>query len=223
MLNPKTALFFLSFIPQFVDRANGRVFLQFVISRNNFCRAEYYGRPGRNCDGRTIGREDSFLGKISPSAADGYGSDHDRFGDLSCDQRGRSRGRTEPCHDLSLCCFSQFCAALSVASSSAATASHDSLPRIEGESFTGEKVVLPDAAQGKVAVLIFGFSKASGAESRAWADEDLGRLQSQQCFRPLPTAGAGGCTSTDSRNGDFGDQERCSGKRTRSLRPPAKG
>ena len=45
------------------------------------------------------------------------------------------------------------------------------MPTIEGESFTGRKVVLPDTARGKVAVLIFGFTKASKEPTSAWADK----------------------------------------------------
>lgn len=43
------------------------------------------------------------------------------------------------------------------------------MPRIEGESLAGSKVILPDAAAGKVAVLVFGFTKASKVPTSAWA------------------------------------------------------
>jgi hypothetical protein len=43
------------------------------------------------------------------------------------------------------------------------------LPKTEGESLAGHKVVLPDAAAGNIAVLIFGFSKASKVPTSAWA------------------------------------------------------
>ncbi len=54
------------------------------------------------------------------------------------------------------------------------------MPKIQGESFAGHTVVLPDAAAGKVAVLIFGFTKASKAPTSAWAD----KLQSFLETRP---------------------------------------
>jgi hypothetical protein len=47
------------------------------------------------------------------------------------------------------------------------------IPKIEGESLSGHKVVLPDAAAGKVVVLIFGFSKASKIPTGAWANKLL--------------------------------------------------
>jgi hypothetical protein len=43
------------------------------------------------------------------------------------------------------------------------------LPGIEGDSLAGTKVVLPEACTGKVAVLIFGFTKASKSQTSAWA------------------------------------------------------
>lgn len=43
------------------------------------------------------------------------------------------------------------------------------LPRIEGDSLAGNKVVLPEACAGRVGVLIFGFTKASKSQTSAWA------------------------------------------------------
>ena len=54
------------------------------------------------------------------------------------------------------------------------------LPRIEGDSLAGHHVVLPEAAAGKAAVLIFGFTKASKVPTSTWAD----KLQPDFGMRP---------------------------------------
>ena len=56
------------------------------------------------------------------------------------------------------------------------------MPRIEGESLAEGKVVLPDAAHGHVAVLIFGFTKASKEATKAWGDKLLSEFGSQSGF-----------------------------------------
>ncbi len=56
------------------------------------------------------------------------------------------------------------------------------LPKIEGESLAGHHVVLPDAASGKIAVLIFGFTKASGAPTGAWGKKISAEFHGQAAF-----------------------------------------
>ena len=64
----------------------------------------------------------------------------------------------------------RLCAALAlVLLASAAAESPQQMPRIAGENFAGQRVELPDAARDKIAVLIFGFTKASKAPTSAWA------------------------------------------------------
>jgi hypothetical protein len=51
-------------------------------------------------------------------------------------------------------------------------------PRLQEENLNGQQIVLPDAASGKVAVLVMGFSKASKTPTEAWArriDSDFGK------------------------------------------------
>ena len=51
-------------------------------------------------------------------------------------------------------------------------------PRLQEENLNGQQVVLPDAAAGKVAVLVLGFSHASSAPTGAWmkrASEEFGK------------------------------------------------
>jgi hypothetical protein len=54
-----------------------------------------------------------------------------------------------------------FCALLGMASA-------QQLQRLQEENLAGQQIVLPDAAAGKVAVLVFGFSRASQYSTDAW-------------------------------------------------------
>ena len=56
------------------------------------------------------------------------------------------------------------------------------MPRVGGESLTGRKIVLPDDAKGKVAVLVFGFTKASKGTTSAWGDKILSQFGGQAGF-----------------------------------------
>jgi hypothetical protein len=56
------------------------------------------------------------------------------------------------------------------------------MPRIEGESLGGHHVALPDAASGKIAVLIFGFTKASKVPTGDWAKKVSSDFNNQAAF-----------------------------------------
>ncbi|HSP91320.1 MAG TPA: hypothetical protein VLN08_10445, partial [Vicinamibacterales bacterium] len=54
--------------------------------------------------------------------------------------------------------------------SAAPLAIGDAFPRLEGQFLTGRKAVLPDAAAGKFAVVLMGFTYDSRVEIEAWAE-----------------------------------------------------
>jgi hypothetical protein len=56
------------------------------------------------------------------------------------------------------------------------------MPRVEGESFAGRKVVLPDATKGHVAVLVFGFTKKSKEPTSAWGNKIASEFGTQSGF-----------------------------------------
>jgi hypothetical protein len=70
------------------------------------------------------------------------------------------------------------CAPLLFGSMMSGSASAQQFPRLQEENLNGQQVVLPDAASGKVAVLVMGFSKDSKIATEAWAkriDSDFGK------------------------------------------------
>jgi hypothetical protein len=56
------------------------------------------------------------------------------------------------------------------------------LPKIEGESLAGTHVVLPEAASGKVALLILGFTRASKTATRDWGQRVWSDFSNQPSF-----------------------------------------
>ncbi len=56
------------------------------------------------------------------------------------------------------------------------------MPRVEGENLAGHKVTLPDDAKGKIAVLVFGFTKASKGPTSAWGEKIFAEFGQQAGF-----------------------------------------
>jgi hypothetical protein len=60
----------------------------------------------------------------------------------------------------------------------AAASAGQQFPHLQEESLAGQQIVLPEGVQGKVAVLVLGFSKASSTPTGAWAkrvQQEFGR------------------------------------------------
>src|SRR5664279_2306567 len=69
------------------------------------------------------------------------------------------------------CAIPVFSIALAVFLSMSLASAAQQFPRLQEENLAGKQVVLPDAASGKIAVLVFGFTHTSQTTTGAWAKQ----------------------------------------------------
>ncbi len=78
--------------------------------------------------------------------------------------------------------------ALLLAAVSGALSDGALLPPVAGRSLSGQPVQLPDAARGRPALLIFGFSRPGGGDARLWSERfqrDPAARQAAVCFNVM--------------------------------------
>jgi hypothetical protein len=79
-------------------------------------------------------------------------------------------------------------ACLAIMALLAALAYAESLPRLEGETLSKKPIVLPDSAQGKIALLVMGFSKKGGQATGPWEKQFKNDFGADQRYVVYPIA-----------------------------------
>lgn len=86
------------------------------------------------------------------------------------------------------CCIAALLATATLVRSQDKNSANTALPRMEGETLSGNKIVLPDDARGKIALLAIGFSKKAGDATHAWSDRFKKDFGTDSKFAVYPVA-----------------------------------
>jgi hypothetical protein len=80
------------------------------------------------------------------------------------------------------------CAVMLIVASMVAVVHGQTLLRLEGQSLSGKRVVLPDDAHGKIALLVIGFTKKGGHATGAWEQRFKKDFGADQRYAVYPVA-----------------------------------